>query len=538
MERIRVYTRTPTGDYTNSLANSAHFAIGGDGDFVPLNKNYGVLFAEGIIDERNVIVEKGLAKPQLFMVDENTFGITALRVDKDGEIDTLCGERVLFWTTDDFIRFKSHGLVEKNDRRLLKHMAATEAMSDSDILKSENILQSSSKVFHGEQSQDAPKSDFLFGARYSETASDMVSITDEIAEKVRAHYFPEKHISNAATMHGKACQTAASQSLQTDLENVSGCEHKTYGFPLAVGYADPVIFKWKRQYYFIATNDNTNAVGLYARESDTVEGLFDPDVREHVILEYNEEKGFVQTFWAPELHEIAGDIYVLFAVGGKRWSPQSYVMKLKKGGSIVNPNHWEGPIRVKKADGTYLAEEGITLDMTYFCADERHYLSWSYRKGINSPTDTGSMLYIAEIDKNTPHILKSEPVLLSRPLYGWENIQGTINNEGSFPLITENKIYLAYSGGAAGGYTYAIGLLSINRGGNCLNPDEWEKLPHPLLSYYSFPGEFGPGHNSFFLDENGNTMIAYHAQQKMNRAPRCTAIRQVCFRANGEPFVI
>ena len=457
MEQIKIYTRKPTEDYTNSLANSAHFATSDGGDFVPLNKNYGILFAEGLIDERNVIIEKGLINPRVFKVYEKTFGITSVRVEKCGTVDALCGGKVLFWTTEDFIRFKFHGLVDEGE----KH-------------------------------------------------SDTVCIGSEVASKVKEHYFPKKPEALA----------------------------RTYSFPLAAGYADPVVFMWNEKFYFIATNDNTNAVGLFAREADTVEGLFATDVCEHVLLGYNEEKGFIQTFWAPELHEIAGQVYVLFAVGGRRWSPQSYVMKLKNGGCIINPDDWEEPVRVRKADGSNLADEGITLDMTYFNDNGRHFVSWSYRRDINAPTDTGSMLYIAEIDAGTPHILKSEPVLLSRPLYGWENIQGTINNEGSFPLITEDKVHLAYSGGAAGGYTYTVGLLSVKRGGDYLNPAEWEKSPCPLLSYYSFPGEYGPGHNSFFLDENGNTMIAYHAQQEIRRTPRCTAIRQVLFRKNGEPFII
>jgi GH43 family beta-xylosidase len=44
-----------------------------------------------------------------------------------------------------------------------------------------------------------------------------------------------------------------------------------------------------------------------------------------------------------------------------------------------------------------LAESGsITLDMTYFKADERCFLVWSFRTGLGSPMDSGSMIYIAE----------------------------------------------------------------------------------------------------------------------------------------------
>ena len=459
--RIKIYTRTPTDDYTDGLANSVHFALCGDGDEpIPLNKNYGMLFASAVIDERNVIIEKGLKNPQIFQIDDKTFGIAAVRVNQDGEEDTTCTGKFLLWTTEDFIGFNEHGLIEQNN-------------------------------------------DWLSNLK---SACEEIAINVESVERIKGHYFP-KFIKSTA---------------------------ETFSFPLAVGYADPVIFRWEGKYYFTATNDNVDAVGLFVREAETVEGLFAEGYKEYLILEYNEEKGFVQTFWAPEFHIIGGCVYILFAVGGKKWSPQSHIMKLKKGGKIINPGDWEEPARVKKADGSFLAEitEGeITLDMTYFNADGKHYYCWSYRKYL--PFDTGSMLYIAEIDCKTPWVLKSEPVLLSRPLLGWENHQGTINNEGAYPLVTDDRVILAYSGGAAGGYTYAIGTLTIKRGGDYLNPNEWKKSHYPIMSYYSFEGEYGPGHNSFYCDDDGNIMNVYHAQQEIGRVKRCIAIRPVCLNENG-----
>ncbi len=102
---------------------------------------------------------------------------------------------------------------------------------------------------------------------------------------------------------------------------------------------------------------------------------------------------------------------------------------------------------------------------------------WSYRYGIGSPKDTGSMLHIAEIDENKPWQLISEPHLLSRPLFGWENNSGTINNEGPYPLVIGDKIYLAYSGGVAGGESYAVGYLCADSGADLLNADNWERNP-------------------------------------------------------------
>ncbi|MGE5613603.1 MAG: family 43 glycosylhydrolase, partial [Bacillota bacterium] len=309
-----------------------------------------------------------------------------------------------------------------------------------------------------------------------------------------------------------------------------------YPFPLAVGYADPDVIQWHGKYYFIATNDNTDNIGLYVREADTVMGLFENGAKEYLILDKNEEKGLVQTFWAPEFHVIRDELYILFAVGGKVWGPQSHIMKLKKNGSITDPGSWEEPRRILRMDGSYLTTEGITLDMTYFEADGASYYVWSYRMHIGEPEDTGSMLYIATVDPRKPWRLASEPVLLSRPLYGWENNEHTINNEGPYAIVSEDNVYITYSGGAAGGYSYAIGLLTAKKGVNLLDPANWVKRSAPVLSYYSVKGEYGPGHNTFFKDRHGNLMIAYHAQESMGKSPRCTAVRRIHFNKAGFPM--
>ena len=116
--------------------------------------------------------------------------------------------------------------------------------------------------------------------------------------------------------------------------------------------------------------------------------------------------------------------------------------------------------------------------MTYFEQGDESYVSWSYRRNIGRPDDTGSMLYIASVDRERPWQLTSDPVLLARPLYGWENMEGTINNEGSYPLFTNDRVYIAYSGGAANGYSYAIGLLYAEKAVTCLI-SQLEKKPTP-----------------------------------------------------------
>ena len=230
-----------------------------------------------------------------------------------------------------------------------------------------------------------------------------------------------------------------------------------------------------------------------------------------------------------------GSLYLLFTVSDSEWNPQCHIMKLKENGDILNPMDWEKPIRVRRADGSFLSEEGINIDMTPVKSGERYFYVWSHRKNIGTPLDTGSMLMIAEFDPVHPERLISEPKCLSRPLYGFENTEHTINNEGPYAFYYHNKIYLAYSGGDARGYLYAIGMLTANDGDDLCDLSVWEKAKTPIASFATIPGEYGPGHNSFFWDRDQNLWIVYHAVTSFEEKIVSSGMRRVYFEQDKTP---
>ena len=63
----------------------------------------------------------------------------------------------------------------------------------------------------------------------------------------------------------------------------------------------------------------------------------------------------------------------------------------------------------------------------------------------------------------------------------------------------------------------------------------WSKRGTPVVSFYSVKGEYGPGHNSFYEDEDGNLMIAYHGELGLEEHLRCDGIRRIHFGKDGEP---
>ena len=524
MAYIKIYTKTAVKDrYPNSLANSVHFAYSEDGkEYFPLNQDYGILFAKAVIRENNTMEERGICNPKLIRV-KDAYLIYARAVDAKGNI-----------TGDDYIVWKTKDFVEFDEQEQVAGKPVPEFAS------------------YGKEENNAVEQDCV------------AEISDELLKKIKTAWIPLqsesvriphgiclKDIHELDKIQAEVFYSDGSRAFKRIVWNRDTLEEckdgrcrikgelpsAETGFPLAVGYADPVIFPWEGEWYFLATNDNVNDIGLYVRRADTVAGLFAEDVKEECILPYNEELCYCQTFWAPEFHVIGRELYILFAVSGKQWGPQCHMMKLKKGGQINCSQDWEKPIRVLRADQSPLASDGITLDMTYFKAGDDSYVCWSYRHGIGTPDDTGSMLYLATVDEKQPWILTSEPMLLSRPLFGWENNSGTINNEGPYALQIDDRFYLAYSGGDACGYYYAVGYLTASVKDNLLDIQSWKKLPAPVLHSLSVPGISGPGHNSFFKDENGEWMIAYHAQEREKYFSRCTAFHRVHIAKNGLPML-
>lgn len=520
---IKLYTRTPKGEeYPSATAYSIHMAISDDGaEYEPLNQNYGMLYPEAYVDENNVIQEKGVKYPVAFARTSGGYGFAGVVVNPDGTKWDKSEGKVWYFTSDDLVHFKDRGLVDISE---IEKDGCTAAIGACE----ESIMEVCDKDLEAMKAIWIP----IYNTAVESCENAVVSSKEELDKiKVKAVYSDGSiHMKNVLwDDSGVDYNTPGKYSVTGVIKQ------PVYRFPLAEGYADPIVFFYEGKWYFIATNDNTDDVGLFVRGADNIEDLFAEDVKEYCILEYDEDRNLIQTFWAPEFHMIGGELYILFAVGPKNWGPHSHMMKLKKGGNILNAEDWEDPVMVKRADGSPIEKGGITLDMTYVKVKDRSYLVWSERYHIGTGLDSGSMIYIASVDESNPYVITSEPMLLTRPLYGWENQYGTINNEGPYPLIIGDKVYIAYSGGSAGGYSYVVGLMSADCSADLLDINSWDKALCPLLSAYSVAGEYGPGHNGFYRDENDDIWITYHAKTTPGWAVRCTAIRRVHLNVYGEP---
>lgn len=315
---------------------------------------------------------------------------------------------------------------------------------------------------------------------------------------------------------------------------INGRVHQDhFAFPIAYNRADPCICKWNGSYYFIATNDADGNHTLYIREAKSIPELV--EAPERLLLDSETYPGIGGLLWAPEFHEINGRLYIFHgATPGEFFWEESHMMELREGGDPACREDWSAPKRVMKKDGSDICEAGkeITLDMTCFQWEGDFYAVWSQRQFL--PKDLGAWLYIAKLDPREPWRLLTDPIVLSKPEYGWAN-NHTFVDEGPFALMGEDKLYLTFSSAAVDA-SYVVGLLTVQKGMDLLDAGSWKKKNYPILTSRSVEGEFGTGHNAYVTDDNGTVWNTYHARPGVDGA-RSSGIRRVHFDIDGDPVL-
>ena len=321
--------------------------------------------------------------------------------------------------------------------------------------------------------------------------------------------------------------------------------------PLIEERADPSITydEERNRYYFTASypvNGKDGADGydrLVIRVADTIEGL--ADAEEHVVWDESEVEGYGQFIWAPELHKI-GDYWYFISTaavgeGGYSFDIRPFMMRCNDADNITDPDSWGEPERVKPAEGDTSCLQVMSLDMTYFEAGGKCYVSWADKTQENL-----SKVFIATVDPEDPTQLTSKATVITTPEYSWECVNIAVN-EGSAAFVKDGTVYLAFSA-AATGAEYCVGLMTADADADLTDASNWTKVPYPVLTSGDFNDELcGPGHNSFTTDEYGNFVIVYHARPAEEHAGhsgdplydacRHAYVKPVLFDSEGAPVL-
>lgn len=572
------YTRTPIDNvlYDPRLAYSLHLALSEDGvHFRGLNHNSGVLFALATENEDGSLNPMSLKAPWIFRKPDGGFGVIAVRIQGDGDPDESSKGRVLLWETRDLLEYRELGLLPLGESYVEEVKCIYDVQKECYVL---SWRDETGKCYSGElenlherelrAKEILPAINREGGVPEELSMTDMegavlhnaVEISAEIAERLKCKLltpentgviFPEQV--EASSLEELERQRATilysdggreQQRVDWDLSGVDfhvpgeyricGKVHQEhFQFPVAFHRADPCIGYWKGKYYFIATNDADGNHTLCVREADSIAGL--AYAEEHLILDSKTYEGIGGLLWAPEFHEINGKLYIFHAATpGEFFWEESHIMELKEGGNPARREDWSKPRKMVKKDGSDLCEAGktISLDMTCFEWEQEWYVIWSQREFL--PKDLGAWLYIAKLNPEKPWQLASDPVVLSKPDYGWGN-NHTFVEEGPFALPRGNDLYITFSA-AAVDTSYVVSYLVIGKGRDLLKRENWRKNNYPILTSRSVPGEYGTGHNAYVTDEYGNVWNTYHARPGVDGV-RSSGVRRVYFDVDGAPML-
>ena len=275
-----------------------------------------------------------------------------------------------------------------------------------------------------------------------------------------------------------------------------------YNKPWILQRADPYVYKHTDgTYYFTASIPAYD--GIVLRHSATLAGLKDA---EEVRVWQKHDKGIMsEHIWAPELHYLDGKWYIYYAGGDidDVWAIRPYILECADQDPMTG--NWVEKGKMTRAEEDEFSFEAFSLDGTVFENRGKHYYIWAEKVGVGKQI---SNLYIAEMEN--PCKLKTVQVLLTTPDYDWERI-GFWVNEGPAVIRHDGKIYMTYSASETGA-AYCIGMLSISEDADLLDPAMWKKERYPVLETNAEKGIYGPGHNSFTEDEQGNPIMVYHAR--------------------------
>lgn len=275
--------------------------------------------------------------------------------------------------------------------------------------------------------------------------------------------------------------------------------------------ADPFITKGSNGYYYFTAsypmygrNDKEGYDRIILRRAKDIDSL--AEAEEKVIWdEKNSDKSF-RFIWAPEIHEINGKWYVLFAASGSEnsvWDIDCHIIMCNGKDPYIDPWVDKGKFQAHTDDS--FSFRGFSLDMTHFECAGKHYVAWAQNGG-------NSNVYLATVNPDEPWKTTCPAMLLTKPEYDWEKVKIPVN-EGPAAMIHEGKIFIAFSASATGP-EYCIGLMYADENADLMNINNWTKLPYPLLTSDHLDGEYGPGHNSFVKDENGDWIFVYHSRDE------------------------
>lgn len=296
--------------------------------------------------------------------------------------------------------------------------------------------------------------------------------------------------------------------------------------PVVQQRADAQVFRHTDgNYYLMASVPEYDR--LIIRKSPTLAGFADP-ATEAVIWRRPTEGKMGGHIWAPELHDIDGVWHCYFSAGDKGdvFHIRTYVMRCK--GRDAQHDAWE---MVGQLEAPY---DTFNLDSSVFTHKGQRYLMWAQ----TVPGTPGTSVFLAPL--KTPTTFAQAPLRVTIPTYDWE-IQKYRVNEAPAMLHRNGRLFMAYSASATDD-RYCLGMLTADENADLMKLESWTKSPVPVFTSSEVTKVWGPGHNSFTVDEMGRDVLVYHGRDykqitgdSLYDPNRHTRVQRLYYKADGSP---
>lgn len=279
-----------------------------------------------------------------------------------------------------------------------------------------------------------------------------------------------------------------------------------YKNPIVFQRADPWIYKHTDGYYYF-TGSVPGYQSIELRRAKRIDDLNNGEI---ISVWHAHDSGIMsELIWAPEVHFIQGKWYIYFAASNhatKRDCQNHHRMFVieNKNSNPMNTD-WEEKGQI------FTQFESFSLDGTVFESKNKLYYVWAQ---LDPRIPGNSNIYISEMEN--PWTLKGKQTLLSIPEYEWEQ-KGFMVNEGPAVIKKYGKIIITYSGSATD-ENYTLGLLWAKENSDLLDGYSWNKLEKPVFMSSEKNRQYGPGHNSFTVTEDGKKdVLVFHARPEKNK---------------------
>lgn len=572
------FAQFPSGKYTDTCRTDVlYYGLSRDGvNFKGLNNNKAVYYPKGFHQ---------LGSPTVFRKKDGSYGLIASINNTKNQIFISDSKDLIFFENERVKTLNSKGIVVENPKAEYNQAADNykiywEGGDGNSYVTTTNDFSTFSEPEQTDYKKEVVTANLPEYAAKDEAA--IFPLTKEEYDRINKKYGEVKSVAvhgieDKVITEGDKVElpqkveveysdgSTANMGVDWDLSNLNAdinhlkagtyqikgtIKSSTYHSPLAKFRADPFVAYNEKEgmYYLTGSNLNEKSAsggGAYStivlRRASTINGLTDAKEiniwsSKTVKVSDTRTDSVTSWFWAPELHFIGGKWRVIAMA----------TVKSTENGTVVNDG-WaqciftcEGDDLMNKKNWKYDGYIGATTDNQKVGAFDTTYFEHNGVCYYVTPRDT--KIFITTVDPKDLTKPTGKRVQISGPDRAFERNLGSKQDieEGPAVLIHDGKVFVTYSCATVDMH-YGVCLLYANLTDDLMKASSWHKYQAPLLTTADltktikngvftgdttqngeYKGVFGPGHNSFTIDENGNPVIVYHARDWDDSYPGAT----------------